>query len=99
MSRKERGVQRVRETSDAMDLPRGIFNRSAAGIARGLERALTLSRRIRGTKFPSAMSMLNLYINRTGQKLPASKRARLEAAKRERRRLFHRTTGRKARTC
>jgi hypothetical protein len=90
MKRKRSWVQHVRETSDAMDLPRGIFKRPAAGIARGLKRAVTRSRRTKGTKFQSAMSMLNLYINRAGRRLPATRRARLHAAKRELRRLFRR---------
>jgi hypothetical protein len=37
------------------------------------------------------MSMLNLYINRAGRGLPRARRARLEAAKDELRKLFGRT--------
>jgi len=49
------------------------------------------SRRTKGrTKFQSAMSMLNLYVNRAGRTLPATDRRRLEAAKRELRRTFGR---------
>jgi Protein of unknown function (DUF3175) len=53
-------VRRVRETSNAMALPPGIFKRDPAAIARGLKRSAMRSRRTKGTKFQSAMSMLNL---------------------------------------
>jgi hypothetical protein len=84
-------VRRVQQTSDAMDLPIGIFKRSPRAIARGLRESVRRSRRTKGTKFQSAMSMLNLYINRAGRGLPHAKRARLEAAKDELRKLFGRT--------
>lgn len=83
-------VQRVRETSNAMDLPPGIFRRSPQAIARGLRQSVLRSRRTRGSKFQSAMSMLNLYINRAGRALAKADRRRLEAAKRELRKLFGR---------
>jgi uncharacterized protein DUF3175 len=84
-------VRRVQQTSNAMDLPPGIFNRSAREIARGLRQSVRRSGRTKGTKFQSAMSMLNLYINRAGRGLSRAKRARLEAAKGELRKLFGRT--------
>jgi hypothetical protein len=74
-----------------MDLPRGIFKRSARAIAQGLKRAVTRSRRTKGrTKFQSAMSMLSYHLNRGGRGLSAAERRRLEAAKRELRRSFGR---------
>jgi uncharacterized protein DUF3175 len=73
-----------------MDLPQGVFKRSPLGIARGLKEAVERSRRTKGTKLQSAMSMLNLYVNRAGKKLPAADRARLERAKPEVRKLFGR---------
>jgi hypothetical protein len=91
-------VRNVRETSDAMDLPRGIFTREPAAIARGLRQAVLQSRRTKGTKFQSAMSMLNLFVNRAGRKLPARDRARLEAAKDELRKAFARPPARRAAT-
>ncbi|SRR2546425_4373527 len=90
ISRRGSWVQRVRETSDAMDLPPGIFKRSPEAIARGLKRSVLRSRRTKGTKFQSAMSMLNLFINRTGRSLARQDRKRLEAAKDELRRVFGR---------
>jgi hypothetical protein len=84
-------VRRVQETSNAMDLPRGIFKRSPRAIATGLKRSVEESRRTKGrTKFQSAMSMLNLYANRAGRSLAAADRRRLEAAKKELRKVFRR---------
>jgi Protein of unknown function (DUF3175) len=85
-------VRHVREHSDAMDLPPGIFTREPTAIARGLKRAVLRSRRTKGTKFQSAMSMLNLYANRAGRTLSRRDRTRLEAAKKELRRVFGRAT-------
>jgi hypothetical protein len=86
----QRWIQRVRETSDAMDLPPRIFTRSPHAIAQGLKRSVLQSRRTKGTKFQSAMSMLNLYINRAGRSLSGEDRRRLEAAKQELRKVFGR---------
>jgi len=87
----KRWVRRVQETSNAMDLPRGIFKRPPHAIATGLKRSVERSRRTKGrTKFQSAMSMLNLYINRGGRGLEAAERRRLEAAKKELRKVFRR---------
>jgi hypothetical protein len=87
-------VRKVAETSDAMDLPPGIFKRAPRSIARGLKTSVERSRRTKGrTKFQSAMSMLTLYINRAGRSLPSSDRRRLEAAKAELRRVFGRPAG------
>jgi hypothetical protein len=92
MSRPNKSwVRRVQETSDAMDLPRGIFKRSPRAIATGLKRSVERSRRTKGrTKFQSAMSMLNLYVNRAGRSLGAGDRRRLTAAKEELRKVFRR---------
>jgi Protein of unknown function (DUF3175) len=87
-SSDESWVRRVQETSNAMDLPPRIFKRSPRGIARGLEQSVLRSRRTNGTKFQSAMSMLNLYINRSGRNLSARDRQRLNAAKNELRKVF-----------
>jgi len=85
----KRWVRHVQETSNAMDLPPGIFKRSARAIASGLKRAVLESRRTKGrSKLQSAMSMLNLHINRSGRNLGRADRARLAAAKDELRRIF-----------
>lgn len=78
------------QTSNAMDLPEGIFTWSSKKIALGLREAVLASSRTKGTKFQSAMSMLNFYINRAGKKLPQEDRERLEQAKVELRNVFKR---------
>lgn len=80
--------QKVHDTSNAMDLPEGIFTRSAKEIARELKEAVLASDRTKGTKFQSAMSMLNYYINRAGKNLSDTDKKRLEQAKDELRKLF-----------
>ena len=86
-----RWSQRVTRTSDAMDLKVGIFTqRSAAAIARSLKQSVQTSKRRKSPPFRSAMSMLNFEINRAGKGLPEARRRRLNAAKIELRRLFHR---------
>jgi hypothetical protein len=85
-------VRKVAETSNAMDLPPRLFKRSPEGIARGLKASVERSRRTKGrTKLQSAMGMLNLYVNRAGRALPSTDRRRLDAAKRELRKLFGRS--------
>jgi hypothetical protein len=83
-------VRHVQETSNAMDIPAGLFSRSPRQIALGLRRAVISSRRTKGTKFQSAMSMLNWFINRGGRGLSGARRHRLESAKTELRRVFRR---------
>lgn len=89
-SRKpKRWSRRVTETSDALDLDKGVFSLdSARRIALSLKRSAERSRRRKADPFRSAMSMLNFYINRAGRKLPRRRRDRLEAAKNELRRLY-----------
>ncbi|MCL5875715.1 MAG: DUF3175 domain-containing protein [Candidatus Dependentiae bacterium] len=81
-------VKRVQETSNAMDLPEGLFTRSSKEIAQGLKKSVLASSQTKGTKFQSAMSMLNFYINRAGKNLSAKDKTRLEKAKVELRKLF-----------
>jgi hypothetical protein len=89
----KRWSQRVTETSDAMDLEKGVFALdSPRRIALSLKRSAERSRRRKTDPFRSAMSMLNFYINRAGRSLSKPRRRRLDAAKDELRRLY----GRKA---
>lgn len=88
--KKNYWVAKVQSTSNAMDLPPGIFTWTPKKIAKGLKEAVFASDRTKGTKFQSAMSMLNFYINRGGKKLTEEDRERLEAAKIELRALFDR---------
>ncbi len=77
------------ETSNALDLEHGVFSKnSARAIALSLKRSAEHSRRRKSDPYRSAMSMLTFYINRAGKKLPKTRRARLEAAKKELRALY-----------
>jgi hypothetical protein len=90
-----RWSQRVTDTSDALDLERGVFSlKDPRAIARSLKRSAERSRRRKAEPFRSAMSMLNFYINRAGRKLSSARRVRLEKAKDELRFLYHRKTAR-----
>jgi len=90
-----RWSRQVTETSDALDLEKGVFSLGAPNkIAVSLKRSADRSRRRKANPFRSAMSMLNFYINRAGTKLSKAQRRRLEAAKDELRRLY----GKKAKT-
>lgn len=88
-------IRHVKETSNAMDLSSGIFTHSARQIAKELKESVRASNRTRGTKFQSAMSMLNYYINRAGKNLRSKDRMRLEKAKIELRKVFGKITKKK----
>jgi len=86
-----RWSQRITRDSDALDLKRRVFkltdpNKIAASLKRSAERS---SRRKTGA-YRSALSMLTFYINRAGKALPKTDRSRLERAKVELKRQFHR---------
>lgn len=84
--------KRVTETSNAMDLEPGVFQKpSAIMIAQSVKRSAERSTRRKADPFRSAMSMLVFYINRAGANLPVARRRVLERAKVELRRLFGRT--------
>jgi hypothetical protein len=88
---KKHWSQHVTETSNALDLDKGVFTlRDPSAIARSLKRSATRSRRRKVDAFRSAMSMLNFYINRAGRKLSQRQRSRLQAAKLKLNVLFHR---------
>lgn len=95
MPQKRYWVQHVRETSNALDLPEGIFNRPARGIALGLKRSAHASTRRKAGEFQSAMSMLNYHINRGGRGLSPTRKEQLEKAKNELRRLYGRPAGKR----
>jgi hypothetical protein len=85
----KRWSQRVTETSNALDLEEGVFAKDdPREIALSLKRSAERSRRRKSEPFRSAMSMLVFYINRAGRKLPQERRAVLEAAKDELRKLY-----------
>jgi hypothetical protein len=80
--------KKVMETSNAMDIKPGLFKGSSREVARDLKSAATSSPRTKGTKFSSAMSMLNFAINRAGSNLSAERRETLERAKDDLRKEF-----------
>ena len=88
-SRTRRWSQRVTEHSNALDLEKRVFAKSdPKAIARSLKRSAARSRRRKASPYRSALSMLTFYINRAGKQLPATRRRRLEAAKKELRKLY-----------
>lgn len=81
--------KQVTQTSNALDLETGVFNlKDQKEIALSLKKSAEQSRRRKGTPYQSAMSMLNFYINRAGKNLPQERKATLEQAKIELRKLF-----------
>jgi hypothetical protein len=84
-----RWSQHVTETSDALDLQRGVFSlRDPKKIAASLKRSAERSKRRKANPYRSALSMLTFYINRAGRNLPASRRKILTRAKDELRAQF-----------
>jgi hypothetical protein len=87
----KRWSQRVTRESDALDLKRGVFTlRDPKRIAASLKRSAEHSSRRKSGAYRSALSMLTFYINRAGKTLLNTQRDRLERAKGELKRVFHR---------
>lgn len=81
----------VTKTSNALDLPDGIFkSTSARRIAESLKRSADASKRRKTTPFQSAMSMLNFEINRAGKGLSPTRRRILNRAKIQLRKAYGR---------
>ena len=81
----------VTKHSNALDLENKVFTwKSPKRIALSLKKSADASTRRKGTPYQSAMSMLNLYVNRAGRNLPVRRRVILERAKDELRDLYHR---------
>ena len=75
----------------ALDLKQGVFKlTSAKKIAASLKRSAERSSRRKTGAYRSALSMLTFYINRAGKTLPKTQRDRLQRAKTELKRQFHR---------
>jgi hypothetical protein len=87
----KRWSQRVTRQSDALDLKQGVFTlRDPKRIAASLKRSAERSSRRKASAYRSALSMLTFYINRAGKTLPKTQRDRLQRAKAELKRAFHR---------
>ncbi len=83
---------RVTRESNALDLDAKVFSQaSPARIAASLKRSAVRSKRRKSSRYQSAMSMLNFYINRAGRNLPARRKSILRRAKQELREAFGRT--------
>lgn len=79
----------ISSTSNALDLELGVFTwNDPHKIALSLKHSADSSQRRKAEPFVSAMSMLNFYINRAGNHLPAQQREVLEKAKDELRVLY-----------
>jgi hypothetical protein len=77
--------------SDALDLEPDVFKKDdPVEIAKSLKRSAESSDRRKSSAFRSAMSMLNLYVNRAGRNLSPSRKQTLERAKTKLRGLFGR---------
>ncbi len=89
VSQSRRWSRAVTVRSNALDLDSGVFTWSdPRKIAGSLKRSAEKSARRKGGPFRSAMSMLNLYVNRAGRNLPESRKRVLNKAKEELRRLY-----------
>jgi len=64
---------------------------NAKKIAASLKRSAQRSSRRKANAYRSALSMLTFYINRAGKTLPKTQRDRLQRAKIELKRQFHRS--------
>jgi phosphoenolpyruvate carboxylase len=88
--------QEVNERSNALDLKQGVFKqKSPKRIAESLKDSADHSERRKADPYRSAMSMLTFYINRAGAQLQPEDKTKLERAKEELKKLYHRpSTGR-----
>ena len=93
-AKPRRWSKRVTETSNALDLEPGVFRRTPQAIALSLKRSAERSHHRKADPFRSAMSMLNLYLNRAGKNLSAERKRSLNQAKAELRKVFHRDVSR-----
>jgi hypothetical protein len=85
---KRKWSQQVTESSDALDLEKGVFAQDdPKTIAASLKVSAEHSSRRKSSPYRSAMSMLTFFINRAGKNLPAKRKRVLERAKDELREL------------
>lgn len=87
-----RWSNQVTRESNALDLEEGVFTRTPEEMARSLKKSADHSTRRKASAFQSAMSMLSFYENRAGKNLSSERRAALEQAKDELRKLYGRET-------
>jgi hypothetical protein len=88
---KKKWSAKVTETSDALDLEKGIFkSKDPEKIAESLKKSADKSKRSKTSPFQSAMSMLNFYENRAGKNLSKKEEEPLDKAKNKLRKLYGR---------
>lgn len=86
--KKKKWSHRVSRESNALDLEPSVFTwKDPKKIARSLMRSALASTRRKAGPFQSAMSMLNLYVNRAGKNLDPKQKKILEKAKEELRKI------------
>ena len=91
VDKSKRWSREVTEKSDALDLESNVFTReNPRSIAESVKRSAEHSKRRKSDPYRSAMSMLTFYINRAGRKLPKTRLAKLQRAKKELRELYGR---------
>ncbi|MGH6635462.1 MAG: DUF3175 domain-containing protein [Gammaproteobacteria bacterium] len=87
----QRWSRKVTEESHALVLEQDVFTwDDPKRIAASLKRSAEASDQKKAGPFQSAMSMLNLYINRAGSNLSKERKAILNEAKIELRKVFGR---------
>jgi hypothetical protein len=94
VAKRRRWSRQVTESSDALDLERGVFTLAPREMARSLKRSADRSARKKSSPFRSAMSMLTFYENRAGRNLTATGKQAIRKAKEELRKLYGRESGR-----
>jgi hypothetical protein len=78
----KRWSQKGVETSNALDLEKGVFSlEDPKAAAESLKRSVAGSLRRKSPPLQSAISMLNFYINRARRNLPQKQRDILDRAK------------------
>lgn len=86
---KKKWSKAVTEHSRALQLEAGVFTwNDPKKIAKSLQKSALNSTQRKAEPFQSAMSMLNFYINRAGKNLSLERKATLNQAKEELRKLF-----------
>ena len=86
---KENWSNKVTQKSNALDLEEDVFTwKDPKKIALSLKASAENSKRRKAGPFQSAMSMLNFYINRAGNKLDRKQKEVREEAKRQLRKAF-----------
>lgn len=88
--KRKKWSQKVTESSNSLDLEKGVFTFSPRKMAKSLKQSADQSQRRKSSSFRSAMSMLCFYQNRAGSLLSPDRKQTLEKTKIELRKLYKR---------